>query len=268
MSGILQRMVLFGAAMVRAAIEECKVALQFLTRLPVGTTARPPPGALAASVAMFPLVGALIGAAGGLVFALGAGLGLPPLPAALLAVAAQILLTGGLHEDGLADVADGFGGGRTRADKLRIMRDPAIGSFGAIALVLALLARIGALAALAQPSLVAAVLIAAASASRATLPVIMTALAPAREEGLAAGAGRPHPLRAAAGVAIAILAALALLPAALATAGLLAAAGGALVIAGLARRQIGGQTGDVLGAAQQLAEIGFLLAALALHFKL
>ncbi len=254
--------------MVRAAIEECKVALRFLTRLPVGAAARLPAGALAASAPMFPLVGALIGAAGGLVFALAAGLGLPPMLAALLAVAAQILLTGGLHEDGLADVADGFGGGRTRADKLLILRDPRIGSFGAIALVLALLARIGALAALERPALVAAVLIAAGGASRATLPVIMASLAPARTEGLAAGAGRPHPLRAAAGLAIATLAALALLPPALAGAGLITAAVAALIIARLARHQIGGHTGDVLGAAQQLAEIGFLLAATTLVLRL
>jgi adenosylcobinamide-GDP ribazoletransferase len=109
------------------------------------------------------------------------------------------------------------------------------------------------------------VLIAAAAASRAMLPVIMTALPPARDEGLAAGAGRPHPLRAAAGVAIAILVASILLAPALAASGLIVAAFAALLIAGLARRQIGGHTGDVLGAAQQLAETGFLLAAAAIH---
>jgi adenosylcobinamide-GDP ribazoletransferase len=249
--------------MVRAAIEECKVALQFLTRLPVDGPACSPPAALAASAPMFPLVGALVGAAGGLVFALAAWLALPPMLAALLAVAVQILLTGGLHEDGLADVADGFGGGRTRAHKLRIMRDSRLGSFGALALVLALLARIGALTALATPALVATSLIAAGSASRAALPVIMAALPPARDEGLAARAGRPHPLRAIAGVVIAILLAPALLPPAMAASGLMVAACITLIIARLADRQIGGHTGDVLGAAQQLAEIGFLLAALA-----
>jgi adenosylcobinamide-GDP ribazoletransferase len=251
--------------MVRAAIEECKVALRFLTRLPAGSGAHPPPDALAASVPAFPLVGALVGAAGALAFALGARVGLPPPLAALLAVAAQILLTGGLHEDGLADLADGFGGGRTRVEKLRIMRDPRIGSFGALALVLVLLARVGALASIADLRLVAAVLIAAAAASRAMLPVVMTALPPARDEGLAAGAGRPHPLRATAGVAIAILVASILLAPAVAASGLIVAAFAALLIAGLARRQIGGHTGDVLGAAQQLAETGFLLAAAAIH---
>ncbi len=244
--------------MVRAAIEECKLALQFLTRLPVGTPPWPPEG-LAASAPMFPLVGAMIGAAGALVFASGTWLGLPPMLAALLAIAAQILLTGGLHEDGLADVADGFGGGRTRADTLRIMRDPRIGSFGALALVLAVLARIGALAGLAEPALAAAVLIAGGAASRAPLPVLMVMLPPARDEGLAAGAGRPHPLRAAAGVAVAVLMALALLSPPMAASGVVAAACVALLLVPLARHQIGGHTGDVLGAAQQLAEVGFML---------
>ena len=182
----------------------------------------------------------------------------------MLAVAAQILLTGGLHEDGLADLADGLGG-RTRADKLGIMRDPRLGSFGALALILALLARIAALAALAEPLLVASALIAAGAASRAGLPALLASLAPARDDGLAADAGRPHPLRAAAGIAIATLLAVVVLAPSVAVGGLIGAAGALLSVAILARRQIGGHTGDVLGAAQQLAELGFLLGALALQ---
>jgi adenosylcobinamide-GDP ribazoletransferase len=254
--------------MLRETIDEGKAALQFLTRLPVRGPAAWPGHALAASVPVFPLIGALIGALGGLAFALASWLDLPPTLAAVLAVAAQIVLTGGLHEDGLADLADGFGGGRTRADKLRIMRDPRLGSFGALALVLALLARIAALAALAGPPLVASVLIAAGAASRAGLPAIMASLRPARDHGLAVGAGRPHPLRAAAGIAIAALLAFVVLTPCTAIGGLVGAAGALLAVGGLARRQIGGYTGDVLGAAQQLAEIGFLLGALALQPQL
>ena len=190
--------------MLRETLDEGKAALQFLTRLPVRGPAAWPRHALAASAPAFPLIGALIGALGGLAFALASWLGLPPTLAAVLAVAAQILLTGGLHEDGLADLADGLGG-RTRADKLGIMRDPRLGSFGALALILALLARIAALAALAEPLLVASALIAAGAASRAGLPALLASLAPARDDGLAADAGRPHPLRAAAGIAIATL---------------------------------------------------------------
>jgi adenosylcobinamide-GDP ribazoletransferase len=243
-------------------VHDCKVALAFLTRLPVREPRAWPDLDLAASVPLFPVVGALIGLAGAIGYALAEWLGLPPWPAAALALAITIWLTGALHEDGLADVADGFGGGRTREDKLRIMRDARVGSYGAIALVLALLARAGALAALAAPWAVGAALVAAAAVSRAALPAIMATLPGARADGLAAGAGRPHPLRAAAAVLVAALIAVVLLGAA-APAALLAGAAGALGVALLARRQIGGYTGDVLGAVQQLAEIGVLLGVLA-----
>jgi adenosylcobinamide-GDP ribazoletransferase len=242
-------------------LHDCKVALAFLTRLPVGP-ARPWRAAdLAASAPLFPLVGALIGLAGAIAYALAARLGLPPWPAAGLALATTVWLTGALHEDGLADVADGFGGGRTRDDKLRIMRDSRIGTYGALALVLAVLARAGALAALAEPAAVGAALVAAGAVSRAALPAVMAGLPQARAGGLAAQAGRPHPLRAAAAALIAALLALALLGGAAAVALALGALG-ALAVALLARRQIGGSTGDVLGAVQQIAEIGVLFGAL------
>ena len=243
-------------------IHDCKVALAFLTRLPVRERRAWFDADLAASVPLFPVVGALIGVAGAIGYALAAWLGLPPWPAAAIALATTIWLTGALHEDGLADVADGFGGGRTREDKLRIMHDPRVGSYGAIALVLVLLARAGALAALAAPWAVGAALVAAGAASRAALPAVMVALPNARADGVAAGAGRPHPLRAAAAVLAAALIATVLLGPA-APAALLGGAAGGLAVALLARRQIGGYTGDVLGAVQQLTEIGVLLGALA-----
>jgi adenosylcobinamide-GDP ribazoletransferase len=254
-----------GVAMVRAAIDDFKVALQFLTRLPVRVREPWSEGALARSVAMFPLIGLLIGAAGALAFAIAIWLGLPPALAAVLAVAVQVLLSGGLHEDGLADLADGFGGGRTREEKLQIMRDSRLGSFGAVALILALLARIGAIAALAQPATVGAVLLAAGAISRAMMPPLMLWLAPARSDGLAAASGRPQPARVLTGLGLATLLALALLAPLRALSAILLAAGGVLGLAILARRQIGGHTGDVLGAAQQLAEIGCLLGALILR---
>jgi adenosylcobinamide-GDP ribazoletransferase len=251
--------------MVRETIDEGKVALQFLTRLPLPGGVPWREGALAASVPLFPLIGALVGALGALAFALASWLGLPPLLAAVLAVAAQVLATGGLHEDGLADVADGLGGGRSRAEKLAIMRDPRLGSFGVLALLLVTLARIATLAALAEPGLVASALLAAGAVSRAALPVLMTALPAARADGLAAAAGRPHPWRTGAAGAIAVLVALLLLPAAAALLGVLTALVALLVLALLARRQLGGQTGDVLGAAQQLCEANFVLGVLLVH---
>jgi adenosylcobinamide-GDP ribazoletransferase len=243
-------------------LREGKVALAFLTRLAV--RAEPPWRAseLAASAPMFPVVGALIGLAGAVAYALAIWLGLPPLPAAAVALGTTIWLSGAMHEDGLADVADGFGGGSTPDDKLAIMRDPRIGSYGAAALVLALLARAGAVAALGEPSAVAAALVAAGAVSRAVLPATMAAMPQARADGLAARAGRPHPLRAAAALLIAALIAFLLLGGS-ALAALVGGAAGALAVALLARRQIGGSTGDVLGAIQQLTEIGVLFGTLA-----
>jgi adenosylcobinamide-GDP ribazoletransferase len=235
-----------------------RTALAFLTRLPVPS---PPDPNLNRAAAYFPLVGLLVGAAAAGTRA-AADQVLPPLPATLLAIAVAILLTGALHEDGLADVADGFGGGATRDDKLRIMHDSRIGSYGALALVLAVLARAGAIAGLADPAAGGAALVAAGAVSRAALPVAMTVLAPARADGLATAAGRPHPLRAAAAVLIAILIALALLGE-VAIGALVAGVAGALAVLLLARRQIGGHTGDVLGAVQQLTEIGVLFGAVA-----
>ncbi|MGH6905574.1 MAG: adenosylcobinamide-GDP ribazoletransferase, partial [Geminicoccaceae bacterium] len=133
-------------------LRDCKVALAFLTRLPVREEPPWPAADLAASAPMFPVVGALIGLAGAIAYALATWLGLPPWPAAVGALATTIWLTGALHEDGFADVADGFGGGGTREAKLAIMRDPRIGSYGALALVLAVLARAGAVAGLGEPA--------------------------------------------------------------------------------------------------------------------
>ena len=244
-------------------LHDGKVALAFLTRLPV-RPGRPWQGAdLAASVAMFPLVGILVGGLGALAYAAASAIGLPPLLASILAIGVLVCATGALHEDGLSDFSDGLSGA-TRARRLEIMRDPRLGSFGAIALVLALAARTGALAALASPGAVAVGLTGAAAVSRALLPLAMLALPQARAEGLAAQAGRPHPGRAAAGAAIALLVALLLLPApeALLASAVAGAAGAA--VAWLALRRLGGITGDVLGAIQQAAEVAFLLALVAL----
>ncbi len=241
-----------------------KVALAFLTRLRVA--AGPPwqDTDLAASVVMFPLVGVLVGLLGGLAYAVANTLSLPPLAAAVVAVAASVWATGALHEDGLADLADGLGG-TTRAQRLEIMRDPRVGSFGVIALVLALLARVGALAALAQPSAVAGALIAAAAFSRALMPAAMLALPRARADGLAAWAGRPHPARVAAAAVIAIAIGLILLPPLPALVAMLFAALAGALLALSAWRRLGGLTGDVLGALQQLGEIAFLLAVVAMR---
>jgi adenosylcobinamide-GDP ribazoletransferase len=242
--------------------DEFLLATSLLTRLPVGAGAAEG-GAIAAAGWAFPLVGAGIGALAAIAFLIAETVGLPELPAALLAVAAGIALTGAFHEDGLADTADGFGGGADRAEKLAIMRDSRHGTFGILALVLSVTLRAAALAALGDPIHAGLALIAAHAASRGALPPIMRLLSPARPDGLGAAAGRPSLTIAFAAAAIGGAVALVMLgPFAGAVA--LAPTGGAVALAAiLAQRQIGGYTGDVLGFCQQLGEIIMLLAAAA-----
>jgi adenosylcobinamide-GDP ribazoletransferase len=246
----------------RGPFDEFAIATALLTRLPVGMTV-PADGAVAASGWAFPLVGAGIGALCGLVFVVAEMLGCGNAVAALLAVAAGIALTGAFHEDGLADTADGFGGGNSRDDKLRVMRDSRHGSYGVVALVLSIGLRAAALGTIGEPVHAGLALIAAHAASRGALPPLMRVLAPARPDGLGAAAGRPSltvAIVAAAlggGIALAVLG-----PRTGALA--LALSGGALALAALlAQRQIGGYTGDVLGFFQQIGEIVMLIVAAA-----
>jgi adenosylcobinamide-GDP ribazoletransferase len=240
------------------AAAELRVALGFLTRLPVGA-----PGGLAAAAWAFPVAGLAVGLIAALAFQLALWLGLPALPAAILAVIATLLVTGALHEDGLADLADGFGGGRDRAAKLAIMRDSRIGSFGVLALVLSVLLRVAALASLPTPGWAAAALVAGHALSRAPLPAVMALLPPARSDGLSVAAGRPSPGGAAAALLLGAAITLPALGAAAGVAAIAAVAVATLCLAALAQRQIGGQTGDVLGAMQQVGEAATLLAAAA-----
>ena len=195
---------------------------------------------------------------------------LPSLVAAALALLTTVLVTGGLHEDGLADCADGFGGGATRARKLEIMRDSRLGSYGVLAIGFSLLLRAGTLAGLldrAGLEIACSAAIAAAIASRSFGLLPLAVLGPARPDGVSHSAGR-MPARAflASCASAAVLGTV--LPV-MAGAGLGAAVLGNLLAAAtaagtthLARRQIGGQTGDVAGAAQQVGEVAFLLGLL------
>ncbi len=220
-----------------------------------------------------PLAGAIVGLVGSVALALAELLGLPPLLSAGLATAALVAATGALHEDGLADVADGFGGGATRARKLEIMRDSRIGAFGATALALALLIRVGALASALSHGFwsAAGALIVVAALSRGGALMPLALLDPARAEGAGAAAGRLQ-LQAfaaawGAAVVVAFIVGAAGIGLGRAVAGLIAGASGAAAMTALAGRQIGGQTGDVAGAAQQWAEIagwcGLLIGAAA-----
>lgn len=205
----------------------------------------------------YPLVGLGVGAVGAMIGSLGLWLGMPAWSAAVLTLGSMILLTGAMHEDGLADLADGFWGGFTPARRLEIMRDSQIGTYGVLALVLVSIAKVSAVTVLLEAAPLA--IVAAAALSRAVMPSLMHALPHARADGLSHSVGRPG--FATAALAIAIGTVIGLLCAGLMAAALLALALGAGAAIGLlAKRKIGGQTGDVLGAAQQLSEAVLLLA--------
>jgi adenosylcobinamide-GDP ribazoletransferase len=236
-------------------------ALRFFTRLRVGEPTATAPLEIDRIAWAAPIAGVAVGLIGALVLALTALLGLPVLLRAGLTTAALVATTGALHEDGLADVADGFGGGATRARKLEIMRDSRIGAYGAIAIALALILRVGALAAALDGgfSRASSSLILVAALSRAAALTPLALLPPARADGAGAAAGRldSNVLVAAWGSALVVALALGLVALGLAHALLaaLVSGAGALAMAAMAHRAIGGQTGDVAGAAQQCSEI-------------
>ena len=235
-------------------------ALRFFTRLPLPRDdgARFDVNRIAWAA---PVAGAVVGLVGAAVLAIALRLGLPGLFSATLATAALVAATGALHEDGFADATDGFGGGATRARKLEIMRDSRIGTFGAVALALSLMLRVGALAAALHAGFWSAagalLLVAAVSRAGALMPLAL--LDPARSDGAGAAAGRldRNAFAASCAVALVIAVAVGLLATGLGRAlmGSIASAIGALAMTALAWRQVGGQTGDVAGAAQQWAEI-------------
>lgn len=239
---------------VRAAI--------FLTRIPLEVDPDNATRPLAAAVRGFPLVGLVVGMIGAVVLLAADALGLPEFASALLAIAATVAVTGGIHEDGLADTADGMMAGRDRDGTLAIMRDSRIGAFGALALIVVIGLKISALEAL-EPAAAAAALVAAEVAGRTALPTILRAMRPARADGLGFDAGQPARdelmlANVLGGVFILLMIGV--------VTGIVAMAVGAGVAALAARgigARIGGHTGDVLGAVQQLTATTVLLVAAA-----
>jgi adenosylcobinamide-GDP ribazoletransferase len=241
-------------------IIDLAVSVAFCTRLPLAQVGQVAQGNIARASWAMPVAGALVGTVAALAYAVAVRLGLPPSVAAALAIAAGMLLTGAMHEDGLADTADAMGGS-DRVRKLEIMHDSRLGTFGACALVLSILLRWAALASVARPGAVALALIAAHTAARATLPAMMVAVPPARSDGLAASFGAPPREVAAVAEIIGVLALVLCLGfgRGLLAAVLLGAA--AVATARLSMKAIGGQTGDVLGALEQICEVLVLLVA-------
>lgn len=244
---------------------ELKLCLGLLTRLPVSVDSDVPPSSMARSSRWFPAVGALVGVLSACALLLCLLAGLPNTAASLIAIGLSILLTGALHEDGLADMVDGLGGGASREAKLDIMRDSRIGAYGVLALILTVGLKAALLVALLNVGVGATALamIVAASMSRLTLVLLMNRLPMARSDGMSVNAGRPDEVsvRIACGLALASLLVLTGWPAMLVT--IIAVLAACSAISTLARRQIGGQTGDVLGAGQQVTEVCVLIGLVA-----
>ena len=207
----------------------------------------------------FPFAGVVVGAIGALVLFVAAKSGIHPLASSILAIGATALASGAIHEDGLADVADSFGAS-SKTKKLEIMKDSRIGTYGVLALVVMAVLKAGLLAGFPGPGLAAAALFAANVLGRSGLGLMMLSLKPVRKSGLGRAAGTPKQEDAMVGVIIGTLIAVLVLGPGV---GLAAAAIAGLGFAGvgyLANRQIGGLTGDVLGAGEQVAEVLVLLA--------
>ncbi|PSC05765.1 adenosylcobinamide-GDP ribazoletransferase [Alsobacter soli] len=249
-------------------------ALRFYTRLP---TPRLPWEADPHAAPDFtrlprvlPLAGAAVGAVAGASLTIAGAFGLPSMASAGLALVALVAVTGGFHEDGLADTADGFGGGATRERRLEIMADSRLGSYGATALVLALLLRFAALASLVTHvgyGRAALALVAASAVARVAGLIPLWALPSARPGGKSASVGRPGDAAMATAFAVTTVLCVLLLapgfglPKALGA--LVAATLSAWPVTRLSQAMLGGQTGDVAGAAGIVAEIAALLALLA-----
>ncbi len=243
---------------------DCCVVGGFLTRLPfplvMGGGEK---GALMASARAFPVVGVIVGLLSGGALMLAASLDLHPLACAFIGLAVAALATGALHEDGLADFADGVGGGKNKTEKLKIMKDSRIGAFGVLALIFSVAIRAAILGGLPGPGMAAASLVAAAVLSRGMLPGVLGLMTPVRKSGLAVSAGEPDDEGWVTALVLGLLLAFLLVGF---WGGLTALVGGIVVVAAvglLAERHIGGVTGDVLGAQQQVAEIAILAAAAA-----
>jgi len=240
------------------------VSLRFLTRLPAPFVRTVDPPRLKDAMEMFPIVGLIVGAVVAGVLILSHMLHLPDLFCGLIALGAGLLVTGAFHEDGLADVADGFGGGATHEERLAIMRDSRIGAFGTLALVIVIPARAALLAALLvlPPAAIVALLAGAAAFSRALMVDLLSTTRPARSNGLSVLAGQPSRRTGFAAIAIGGLAAgsaaSVYLSWEVAILSLIAALLALATLRSLAMRKIGGQTGDVCGAGQVLSETAML----------
>ena len=241
-------------------LRDLAVAGTFLTRLPFRPSSPLGLRELSRAVRVFPIIGLIVGIVGGAAIMIAALVQVNPVIYGMIGLAAVTLVTGALHEDGLADFMDGIGA-PDRLRRLEIMRDPNIGTYGVLALIFALGLKVALLSVFSTPNLAIAALIAAAAISRGMMPLLMYIMKPAQPDGLAHDAGRPSLSRAGTALLMSAISGFIILGLWSAVFALFLSMVATLLIGLLAQRLLAGYTGDVLGAAQQCAEITVLIVA-------
>lgn len=243
-----------------------RIAVGFLTILPVAPAASLDDhrAGLRFGVRAFPLAGLVVGLFGALIYGLATMLKLPPEAAAFIAIGAMTVFTGALHEDGLADMADGAMARTNLTERLAVMRDSRIGTFGTLALIIIVGIKTGTITAIGWADQVAPLLIGCAAASRAVLPAMMRFMRPARADGLAFSVGRPEENQVVLAALLGFVLALLFLGPAAGLIAVIAGAAAAAIVGWIAKKRLGGVTGDVLGATQQATEATMMLAVVAL----
>jgi adenosylcobinamide-GDP ribazoletransferase len=258
----------------RALARDCAQMVRFYSRIPIAKLpfehdAHAIPDFRAAP-RMLPIAGLIIGLPGAIALWIGAYAGLPPLMAAGIAIAVAVFASGAFHEDGLADTFDGLGGGVTIERKLEIMKDSRIGSFGGAALMIIIGLRFAALAALIDETSVfgaALIMLVAAALSRSIGLTPITLLPPARPGGFSSAVGRPTSATYVTAMMLAVVfvgaaTSAANIPLMGGLLGIVLALGIASLMTWWSLKAIGGQTGDIAGAVQQMAEIAFYAGVL------
>ena len=247
-------------------IKDLMACVQFLSRLPIPEfLANHDKPDLAKSSRMFPIAGLVISAPAIIVMMLLGLLDVPSQVIAAVVISIQLVVTGALHEDGLADCADGFGGGRNLEDKLAIMKDSHVGAFGVSASIMALVLRFVLLSSFLDISILAAILalLSAQLLSRAVQVAFWQSLPPARPDGLAGTLGQPDGAAIQWALAIGIIGAITLtffaFPAISVFLSMAMTILAVIAFHLLCKKQINGQTGDTIGAIQIITEIAFLI---------
>lgn len=240
------------------------LALALLTRIPVPIEHAKADARMRCAIWAYPIVGALVWTIGGGILLCADFMALPYGFGAVLALMAMIMISGALHEDGLADSFDGLFGGHDKTRRLEIMKDSRIGAFGVLALVLCVLAQYGALNALPQDHRILP-LMAVGATSRLPMVLGMYALPHARRDGLSVGVGRPSAITVLyATICSAVLSTSAIGVFGLSLMGIALLT--ALPIALIAKVKIDGQTGDILGAMAKCSELGAFVALFIFYF--